>query len=44
MSEWVWYYLTFKPGARLIYGRLQERVADKSAERRQTSDEKDTKE
>ena len=42
MSEWVWYYLTFKPGARLIYGRLRERVADKPAE--QTSDEKkDTK-
>jgi len=19
MSEWVWYYLTFKPGARIIY-------------------------
>jgi NADH dehydrogenase len=19
MSEWIWYYLTFKPGARLIY-------------------------
>jgi NADH:ubiquinone reductase (H+-translocating) len=22
MSEWVWYYLTFKPGARLILERL----------------------
>jgi NADH dehydrogenase len=21
MSEWVWYYLTFKPGARLIFER-----------------------
>jgi NADH:ubiquinone reductase (H+-translocating) len=21
MSEWIWYYMTFKPGARLIYGR-----------------------
>ncbi|HEX2055121.1 MAG TPA: hypothetical protein VHF07_01430, partial [Nitrospiraceae bacterium] len=21
MSEWIWYYITFKPGARLIYGR-----------------------
>jgi NADH dehydrogenase len=21
MSEWIWYYVTFKPGARLIYGR-----------------------
>jgi NADH dehydrogenase len=19
MSEWMWYYLTFKPGARIIY-------------------------
>jgi NADH:quinone reductase (non-electrogenic) len=23
MSEWVWYYLTFKPGARIIYARRQ---------------------
>jgi NADH dehydrogenase len=23
MSEWIWYYLTFKPGARLIYGRTR---------------------
>ena len=23
MSEWIWYYVTFKPGARLIYGRQQ---------------------
>lgn len=23
MSEWMWYYITFKPGARLIYGRRQ---------------------
>lgn len=23
MSEWIWYYITFKPGARLIYGRPQ---------------------
>ncbi len=22
MSEWVWYYLTFRPGARLIYSRM----------------------
>ena len=21
MSEWIWYYLTFKPGARVIYGK-----------------------
>jgi NADH dehydrogenase len=24
MSEWIWYYVTFKPGARVIYGRRQE--------------------
>ena len=22
MSEWIWYYLTFKPGARVIYEEL----------------------
>ena len=21
MVEWIWYYITFKPGARLIYGK-----------------------
>jgi NADH dehydrogenase len=21
MSEWIWYYLTFKPGARIMYTR-----------------------
>jgi NADH dehydrogenase len=26
MSEWIWYYITFKPGARLIYGRPRERL------------------
>jgi NADH dehydrogenase len=24
MSEWMWYYLTFKPGARIIYTRLRQ--------------------
>jgi NADH:ubiquinone reductase (H+-translocating) len=24
MSEWVWYYLTFKPGARIIYRRVHQ--------------------
>ena len=23
MMEWIWYYVTFKPGARLIYGKLR---------------------
>jgi NADH dehydrogenase len=23
MSEWIWYYLTFKPGARLLYQQPQ---------------------
>jgi NADH dehydrogenase len=27
MSEWVWYYLTFKPGARIIY-TLQRQAGD----------------
>jgi NADH dehydrogenase len=31
MSEWVWYYVTFKPGARLIYGRPQKNVDDNKA-------------
>jgi NADH dehydrogenase len=26
MSEWIWYYITFKPGARLIYGRSLNRA------------------
>jgi NADH dehydrogenase len=25
MSEWIWYYLTFRPGARLIYSRMPPR-------------------
>ncbi len=25
MSEWIWYYLTFRPGARLIYWKLERR-------------------
>jgi NADH dehydrogenase len=24
MSEWTWYYLTFKPGAKLLFGRQEE--------------------
>ena len=32
MSEWVWYYLTFKPGARIIY--MKTRQATEEAERR----------
>jgi NADH dehydrogenase len=32
MSEWVWYYLTFKPGARIIY--MKTRQASEEAERR----------
>ena len=32
MSEWIWYYLTFKPGARIIY--MQTRQASEEAERR----------
>ncbi len=32
MSEWIWYYLTFKPGARIIYMRT--RQASEEAERR----------
>jgi NADH dehydrogenase len=24
MLEWMWYYLTFKPGARIIYTRLRQ--------------------
>jgi NADH:ubiquinone reductase (H+-translocating) len=28
MSEWIWYYLTFKPGARIIYA-LQRQIAEK---------------
>ncbi len=23
MSEWIWYYLTFRPGARLIYSKMR---------------------
>lgn len=25
MFEWIWYYLTFKPGARLLYGRARKK-------------------
>jgi NADH:ubiquinone reductase (H+-translocating) len=32
MSEWIWYYLTFKPGARIIY--MKTRQASEEAERR----------
>jgi len=32
MSEWIWYYLTFKPGARIIY--MKTRQAGEEAERR----------
>ena len=32
MSEWVWYHLTFKPGARIIY--MKTRQAAEEAERR----------
>jgi NADH dehydrogenase len=28
MSEWIWYYVTFKPGARIIY-MLQRQIGDK---------------
>ena len=37
MSEWIWYYITFKPGARLIYGRRQKIVEDGAAEQRKTN-------
>ncbi|MEO5864353.1 MAG: NAD(P)/FAD-dependent oxidoreductase [Nitrospiraceae bacterium] len=32
MSEWIWYYLTFKPGARIIYMKTRQAIAE--AERR----------
>lgn len=32
MSEWIWYYLTFKPGARIIY--MKTRQASEEAEHR----------
>jgi NADH dehydrogenase len=32
MSEWIWYYLTFKPGAGIIY--MKTRQASEEAERR----------
>ncbi|HJR77000.1 MAG TPA: NAD(P)/FAD-dependent oxidoreductase [Nitrospiraceae bacterium] len=30
MSEWIWYYITFKPGARLIYGRPRQHLDRKA--------------
>jgi NADH dehydrogenase len=30
MSEWIWYYITFKPGARLIYGQPRQNVDRKA--------------
>ena len=32
MSEWIWYYLTFKPGARIIYNKTSQTIEE--AERR----------
>jgi NADH dehydrogenase len=39
MAEWVWYYITFKPGGRLMYWRplfvnLKQRAAESEATRR----------
>ena len=31
MSEWIWYYITFKPGARLIYGQPRQNLDRKTA-------------
>jgi NADH dehydrogenase len=42
ISEWVWYYITFKPGARLIYGRPQKSTNDRFAGQR-TSDQTQNK-
>jgi NADH:ubiquinone reductase (H+-translocating) len=33
MSEWIWYYITFKPGARLIYGKARNSAAHAGARR-----------
>jgi NADH dehydrogenase len=37
MSEWIWYYVTFRPGARLIYGRPQRSIADRAADQHQSN-------
>ena len=42
MSEWVWYYLTFKPGARIIYAR-QRRLAEEERTRLSRSAGSDSK-
>ena len=36
MLEWMWYYITFKPGARVIYNLAQ--LSDKTRQRRQAGD------
>ena len=28
MSEWIWYYFTYKPGAQLTYWKLREATRD----------------
>lgn len=43
MSEWVWYYLTFKPGARIIYA-LQRQSGEEEHTPSSRSDGSDSKE
>jgi hypothetical protein len=31
LSEWIWYYLTFKAGARLIYSSQRDSVDHKTS-------------
>jgi NADH:ubiquinone reductase (H+-translocating) len=35
MAEWIWYYLTFKPGARIIYMRKRQ-IGEEEPTRRHT--------
>jgi NADH dehydrogenase len=34
MSEWIWYYLTFKPGAKIIYMQTRQTSEEEGRRRR----------
>lgn len=38
MSEWIWYYLTFKPGARLLFDRPRDSATDRNRDHLHTND------
>jgi NADH dehydrogenase len=38
MSEWIWYYLTFKPGARIIYMKMRQTSEEEGRPRRAPRD------